>query len=585
MSVETGRVEAVVRDDGGWLHFTRPSRIVEARRPSDVLPAIATVERLTRDSPCHAVGFVTYEAGAAFGLRVHQPVDDLPLAWFAVFDTGPVRIEHLADWCRNVAPGYELGPMVPTVDRPRFNEAFERIKRYIADGETYQANYTFRIEGSFTGDVRQLFADLAGSQRGRYAAFIRLGDLVICSGSPELFFSRAGARLTARPMKGTAGRGRTLAEDVERRDALRASPKERAENVMIVDMVRNDVGRVAAFGTVSVPELLTVEKYPTVWQMTSTVTADTSAGLDEIFAALHPSASVTGAPKFRTMEILNDLEAGPRGIYTGAIGYLTPGGDASFNVAIRTAIVDERRGFLSFGIGSGIVWDSNPAAEYDECMLKAAVLGRTPAQFDLLETLRWTPSDGFFLLKRHLRRLQDSAEYFGFPYGADRVVEALTEAVRGAERPLRVRVTMTASGGLRVEHAPLEPNAAPVRVTLAVDPVDPADVLLYHKTTARHVYDRARLPGVDDVILWNPEGQVTEATIFNLVVELDGVRVTPPVACGLLAGTFRAELLHRGEIREAVVTIDELRRASRLWLINSVQEWRSGTFVERGRIA
>jgi para-aminobenzoate synthetase/4-amino-4-deoxychorismate lyase len=585
MSVETERVEAVVLDEAGWLHFTRPSRIVEARRPLDVAPAIATIERLTRDSRCHAVGFVTYEAGAAFGLRVHQPPEDLPLAWFAVFDDGPVRIEHLSDWSRNVAPAYELGAMTPTVDRPRFNEAFERIKRHIADGETYQANYTFRIEGSFTGDVRQLFADLAGSQRGRYAAFIRLGDLVICSGSPELFFSRAGSRLTARPMKGTAGRGRTLVEDVERRDTLRASPKERAENVMIVDMVRNDVGRVAAFGTVSVPELLTVEKYPTVWQMTSTVTADTSAGLDEIFAALHPSASVTGAPKVNTMKILNDLEAGPRGIYTGAIGYLTPGGDATFNVAIRTAVVDERRGFLSFGIGSGIVWDSNPAGEYDECLLKAAVLGRTPAQFDLLETLRWTPAGGFFLLERHLRRLQDSAEYFGFPYGADGVVEALSEAIRGADRPLRVRLTMTARGGLRVEQAPLEPNAAPVRVALAVDPVDPADVLLYHKTTARHVYDRARLPGVDDVILWNPQGQVTEATIFNLVVELDGVLVTPPVACGLLAGTFRAELLYRGEIREAVVTIDDLRRASRLWLINSVQEWRPGTLVERGRIA
>ena len=349
-------------------------------------------------------------------------------------------IGHVSDWCSSDRDRYTLGPLTPTVDRLHFERAFDRIKKHIADGDTYQVNYTFRLEGSFAGDPRGLFADLVASQEGRYAAFIRMGELVICSASPELFFRRAGRQLIARPMKGTVGRGRTLAEDRERSEALHASPKERAENVMIVDMMRNDLGRVAVVGTVTVPELLTLERYPTVWQMTSSVTAETDAPLDQIFSALHPSASVTGAPKVRTMEILKDLEPESRGVYTGAVGYVAPGGDAQFNVAIRTAVVDEGRGTVSFGVGSGIVWDSDAAAEYDECLLKGTVLGRAAAAFDLLETLRWTPDGGFFLLERHLRRLQESAEYFDFRCDPHAIREALSAAISGADLPLRVRM-------------------------------------------------------------------------------------------------------------------------------------------------
>jgi para-aminobenzoate synthetase/4-amino-4-deoxychorismate lyase len=577
-------VEAVVRTDTSWLRFIEPSRIVQATDAASVGYTIATVEQLTSAGSAWAVGFVTYEAAAAYGLRVHAP-RNVPLAWFAIFDRHPERFDDLSQWC----PGHGasspiLGPMRPTVTREAFEQAFNRIKERIAAGDTYQANYTFRLEGRLSGESRELFANLARSQRGRYSAFIRTGDLVICSASPELFFRREGRRLIARPMKGTAPRGRTLAEDRTLRDRLRASTKERAENVMIVDMMRNDVGRVASVGTVSVPELFTVERYPTVWQMTSEVTAETDATLDRVFAALHPSASVTGAPKVSTMEILAGLEPEPRGVYTGAVGYIAPGGDAQFNVAIRTAVVDEVHQRISFGVGSGIVWDSTADAEYEECLLKAAVLGRSIPAFELLETLRWSPEAGFDLLERHLQRMRESAEYFEFECDERRIREELSGAVAGATGPLRVRLRVSSSGVATVESTPVQVSkgvpAAPVRLRLSTEPVSRDDVFLYHKTTNRGVYDRARRNDADDVCLWNDNGEVTESTIANIVVELPGgVRVTPPVACGLLAGTLRADLLERGEIRERVVRVEELSSASRIWLINSVQGWRPASLV------
>jgi para-aminobenzoate synthetase/4-amino-4-deoxychorismate lyase len=468
--------------------------------------------------------------------------------------------------------------MTATVDRPAFNRAFARIKRHIADGDTYQVNYTFRLDGDFAGDPRALFADLVDAQRPASGIYLRFGSIAICSASPELFFSRTGTLLTAKPMKGTARRGPNMAADLARRDRLLASPKERAENIMIVDMMRNDIGRVAEPGSVSVPALLSVERYPTLWQMTSTVTGTSRAPLADVFAALYPSASVTGAPKVRTMEILAELEQGPRGVYTGAIGRIAPGGDARFNVAIRTAVIDLERGRLSYGIGSGIVWDSDESAEYDECLLKAAILQPPRPAFELLETIRWTPADGFFLLSRHLDRLSDAASYFGYDYRPDAIREALDKGVSASLVALRVRLLVSPDGSARIETHPLAP-APPATIGFAAAPIDPEDPFLFHKTTNRMVYERAARAGLDDVILWNSAGHVTESTIANVVADLDGARVTPPIECGLLPGTFRAELLARGEVVERVVTREELRRARRIWLINSVQGWRPATLV------
>jgi len=579
LDTDLRRVEAVVRTDTSWLRFVRPSRVVQAADVASVGYTIASVDQLTSAGSVWAVGFVTYEAGAAYGLRVHAS-HDLPLAWFAIFTGDPERLDDLSEWRPDSRANLQsLGPMAPTVSRDAFQGAFSRIKDHIAAGDTYQANYTFRLEGRFSGDSRDLFANLVRSQRGRYSVFIRTGPLVICSASPELFFRREGRRLTARPMKGTAPRGRTLVDDRRLRDRLQSSPKERAENVMIVDMMRNDIGRVAAVGTVSVPELFTVERYPTVWQMTSQVEAQTDATLDRVFAALHPSASVTGAPKVRTVEILAELEPEPRGIYTGAVGYVAPGGNAQFNVAIRTAIVDEVQERISFGVGSGIVWDSSADAEYDECLLKGSVLGRSMPAFELLETLRWSPAEGFYLLDRHLNRMRGSAEYFEFDYDERAIREALAGAVAGARVPLRVRLRGSPTGAPNVECTPLRTSGVPVRLRLAVHPISRDDVFLVHKTTHRVVYERSLRDDADDVCLWNGDGEVTESTIANIVVEISGIRVTPPVSSGLLAGTFRAELLHRGEITERVVRVEELSSASHIWLINSVQGWREASLV------
>ncbi len=353
------RVVARVHLSGDeWLLLEDPVTILETREPQRVPDVLKDIERLTFVHGFHAAGFVTYEAGAAFGLRTRHSELRLPLAWFACFAPDRVRRGPLPA----AAGDYTLGPLRASRSRAECLVAFDRIRSHLAAGDSYQVNYTFRLTGDFAGDAAALFADLVENQRGAHAAFLHAGDWSICSASPELFFSRDGSRVVMRPMKGTAPRGRTVDEDLAAREALRDSPKQRAENVMIVDMVRNDLGRVAEWGSVEVPELFSVERYPNVWQMTSTVTARTSASLADLFEALHPSASVTGAPKVRTMEILEALEPEPRGVYTGAIGYVAPDGSARFNVAIRTAVIDHPAGSVAFGVGSGIVWDSDADA-------------------------------------------------------------------------------------------------------------------------------------------------------------------------------------------------------------------------------
>lgn len=557
-----------------------PALILQADSPEAVRRTLVDVEQLTRDRGLHAVGYVSYEAGAAFGLAVHGRRDgDLPLAWFGLYEPASViqtgQPERTAE--------YTLGPLQPSIGREAFGDAVARIKAHLASGDSYQANFTFRMEGTFEGDTEALFADLAAAQQGRYSAYIDLGEHVIASASPELFFAFEGADVVARPMKGTAARGLTLDDDRAAGAALAASAKNRAENVMVVDMVRNDIGRIAETGSVRVTDLCQVERYPNVWQMTSTVRGRSLAPLADVFAALHPSASITGAPKVRTMELLRELESAPRGAYTGAIGHIPPDGMARFNVGIRTAVVDRHQGRVSFAVGSGIVWDSDAASEYSECLLKASILGRREPPFDLLETMLWTPRVGFVLLDRHLDRLMASAEYFGYQVDRHEVVAALEEAVALQTDTLRLRLLVGQDGVPRVERRLHQPQPSVMRVALAPSPVDADDRFLFHKTTRRDVYERAReaVPGVDEVLLWNSSGEVTEATTMNAIVELDGARWTPPVSCGLLPGTWRAEMLAIGTVRERTIRVEDLSRATGLWLVNSVHGERRVELVER----
>jgi para-aminobenzoate synthetase/4-amino-4-deoxychorismate lyase len=410
-----------------------------------------------------------------------------------------------------------------------------------------------------------------------YPAYVDTGRHVLCSASPELFFRLDGNFITCRPMKGTVKRGRTLAEDEAQAKWLHASEKNRAENVMIVDMIRNDLGRVAEIGSVRVPELFTTERYRTLWQMTSTVTAKTRASFAELMTALFPCASITGAPKVSTVNIIAHLETTPRGVYTGCIGMLAPGRKAQFNVAIRTVTVDRQRSEAEYGVGGGIVWDSTAEGEYDEALLKARIITQKHPAFDLFETLRWTPTEGYFLLERHLSRLGDSAAYFGFPFDRGKTSSHLADLAGSfPPTPLRVRLLLKPDGSLNYQTAPLPGTPSlPLRVKLASAPLNSDDIFLFHKTTHRDVYEKARAacPDCDDMLLHNERDELTEFTIGNLVAEINGELVTPPVECGLLAGTFRAHLLAQGEIREKVITREELPSFKQIFLVNSVRGW------------
>ncbi|MFQ6006409.1 MAG: chorismate-binding protein, partial [Woeseia sp.] len=411
-----------------------------------------------------------------------------------------------------------------------------------------------------------------------YAAYIECDDHAIVSASPELFFRLNGEHLISKPMKGTARRGLASADDLEARRRLYESQKNRAENVMITDMVRNDMGRIAAPGSVQVPRLFETEKYPTVWQMTSTVSVQTKAPVAGVFRALFPCASVTGAPKVSSMAIIAGLEDTPREVYTGAIGFMAPDRQARFNVAIRTAIVDRHTGEAVYGVGGGIVWDSDPDEEYQECLAKARILS-TPdcgQAFELLETMLWTPDDGYFLLDKHLNRMRASAGYFDFEFDRAEIEKELAGIAERLPRERhRIRLLLQRDGRIHSVEAPLvdADSDRPRRLVPAREPIDSSDPFLYHKTTRREVYEQAlRSAGdADDVLLWNEDGYITETGIANVIVRLDGELVTPPVECGLLAGTYRALLLERGELRERKVHLSELSGSTDLTLVNSLR--------------
>jgi para-aminobenzoate synthetase / 4-amino-4-deoxychorismate lyase len=565
-------VRAVVYDNtrSEWLALSRPLRIFATSSHQEVAPLLAEVEAAVANGEGIAAGWVSYEAAPAFDAHLTvKPAGGVPLLWFGLFaESAPVTLPEALD--EIVAREWTAD-----VDEAGHAAAVRRILDYIREGDTYQVNCTYRQHAVFNGDPWRAFLRLVAAQRETYGAFIDTGRHVVCSASPELYFRLDGERIVSKPMKGTAARGLTLAEDRDQARNLRASEKERAENLMIVDMVRNDFGRLADTGSVKVPHLFTVEKYPTLWTMTSTVEARTDASLSRIFAETFPPASITGAPKRRTMEIIAELERSPRGVYTGAVGFIAPNRVAQFNVAIRTLVLDRENNEVEYGVGSGIVWDSVPAREWQECATKTRILRSSITPFDLLETLKWTPEEGYALLERHLSRLMDSAEYFDVPVHVANIRKALVEAAQGFHGTAqRIRLLVDHSANIRVEAKPLDLSPQPaMRLALAGEPVDSNNRFLYHKTTHRDHYDAARAsrPGFDDVVLWNERGEVCETTIANLAIEIDGKWVTPPVSSGLLPGTLRAEMLARGELMERVVTVDELKGVANIRLFNSVR--------------
>ncbi len=562
--------------DGHWWRFAAPVECRSATTLGEVRDLLASVEQAT-EAGLWAVGFVDYEAAPAFdaSLAVCAPATGA-LAAFSYFPS-----PELVTAPPSAGLAAKVEGLQPHQGEREHAAAIAAVHAAIAAGETYQVNLTFPLRGRFAGDPEALFWRLAPASAAPHAAFLDCGDTVIVSLSPELFFAREDDRLVMRPMKGTRPRGRFSEEDDRQAAALAASPKERAENLMIVDMVRNDLGRLAEPGSVAVERLFARERYPTVWQMTTTVSARSAARLPEIFDALFPCASVTGAPKARTMEWIARLERRPRGVYCGAIGWAAPRRRATFAVAIRTAVVERATESLEYGVGSGVVWDSEPAAEYRECLAKAKALEDPGPPFALLETMLWCPRGGITLLEKHLARLTASADFFGFELdkGALRaVVEGGIAALAGQTKSKqRIRIELAPDGALSFTSKPFAAERRTWLVDFACDPVDSQDKALFHKTTNRALYDAAlagaRAAGGDEAILWNERGELTEGTRTNLVLEIAGERLTPARESGLLAGVFRQSLLERRKIREAVLRKEDLARASRVLLINALRGW------------
>jgi para-aminobenzoate synthetase/4-amino-4-deoxychorismate lyase len=575
--------KVVLRDAtaGEWLVFAGPEQVCVARNHADVLDVLANACRRVEEEQLYAAGFVCYEAAAAFDpALITRNYGPLPLVCLGLF-RNPERIDHLP---AARMPG-SAHVWTFAGRREDYLETIAGIKLEIAAGNTYQVNYTVRQHAEDIEDAWNLF--LATATDAPYAAYIECADYAIVSASPELFFDLDGDRLLCKPMKGTAARGMTCAEDREKRQNLYESAKDRAENVMIADMVRNDIGRIAMPGTVTAETLYDIEKYRTVWQMTSTVTASTRSSVVDIFRALFPSASVTGAPKVASMKLIAALESSPRQIYTGAIGYMGPHRRARFSVAIRTALIDRKTRTGVYGVGGGIVWDSDAADEYQECLNKARVLATpVPARdFSLLETMLWTFEEGFVLLEAHLERLQASAEYFDFAFDRAAVEERFAALGNTLSPPgkHRVRLLLRRNGAVEIEAEPVprDGESRPFRLALAKSPVNTRDPFLYHKTTRREVYEQALAAAgdCDDVLLWNVEGNLTECSIGNIVLRLQGELCTPPVSCGLLAGTFRRKLLSENVIQERVIGVAQLADAEAIYLINSVRGWVSCELV------
>ena len=575
--------------------FSMPVSVHRASTLAEVVPTLDAVERLARAGHW-VVGFVAYDASPAFDVALAvAPAGPLPLAWFAAFDAPETTVVAPRDDSSAVAGGAGIDPLVLTseVSERAYADRIIRIHELIDAGDVYQVNLTVPFTAACDCDPLVLYERMRLAQGGRYAVFLDIGDARVLSASPELFFERRGDVVRTRPMKGTARRGLHPAADLAARAALLESEKERAENVMIVDVARNDLGRVARVGSVRVSELCSAERFPSVWQLTSTIEArvDRDVTLSTLFRALFPPASITGAPKIRASQIIAELEDGPRGVYCGAVGLIRPGGDATFNVAIRTAT--ERSGVLRLNAGGGVTIDSTAAGELAEVRDKLAAFTVTRPRPTLFETIR-VERGSPLRLARHLARLTASAEYFDLPCDtAEAEALARGAAASWSGDVARMRLVLRPDGLLDVQVEPFEhaeydargdrathANAAPV--VCASTPVDRHDIWLHHKTTFRRTYDEAarHAPGAFDVVLWNMEGEVTELTRGNLVVEIDGECYTPPRECGLLAGTLRAELLESGLIRERAVRLAELSRTSRLWFVNALRGWVPVRLVE-----
>ena len=545
-----------------WMEMFDLIELHEAETAAELKPVLDKVEMASQHGH-FAIGYICYEAASGLDYSLtHRPKLNYPLAIFAEFKN--IRPIDFSEEIKAVK-------LRTIIKKNSFIRSIGRIKEHLEKGDIYQVNFTHQLVGYFNETPRNVFAKLIAAQPTPHGVFFETENLAICSASPELFFSLKDNQLEMRPMKGTRKRGRYLSEDLQYKSELGSSEKDRAENLMILDMVRNDLGRICIPGSIKTSKLFDIQKLPTVWQQTSSVTGKTDASLAEIFSATFPCASVTGAPKTKSMEIISKLEMTARGVYTGSLGYVKPNREASFNVAIRTMVIDKLAHQASYGVGGGIVWDSNAESEWEESLLKAQVLEFPTASFELFETIKYDPQEGVCLLEEHISRLRMSSEYFSWPFN-EAIARNLLKGVKSDEA-LRIKLVMTRDGELSIKTSPLPAFGDLVRLKLAKRPIDSNNIFLFHKTTNRRVYEEAKkdVKKCDDVILYNEREELTETTIANLYVEVDGSLLTPPLDCGLLPGAFRASMLSKRAAFERVLYKEDLLASNNIFIGNSLR--------------
>ena len=567
------------------LLFSNPKEIVSAMTPEEVGPALARLEAGTAQG-LHAAGYFAYELGYVLEPKIRDLLPEgrtMPLLWFGLYNAPRAMSEAEVDhWLgtHTKSGSYQFTSVTTAWSQEEYEARFAAVQEKIRAGDIYQLNLTFKARFRLEGSPLTFYRDMRRRQRVAYAGIVDTGEVTVLSASPELFIEKEGRVVSTRPMKGTAPRAGTPEADAEARRVLATDVKQRAENLMIVDLMRNDLGRIAEVGSVGVTDLFTVETFRTLHQMTSGVEATLKEGLGigDLVRAIFPPGSVIGAPKIRAMELIRDYETEPRGVYCGAIGHITPEGAALFNVAIRTPVIF-RGGQGEMGIGSGVVYDSVGAKEYAECLLKMKFLTDPPKSFELIETLLYEAGKGFWLLDGHVARLEASAAYFGYAYDEAAVRDALDRAVDGRpEARLRVRLLLSEDGAVSVTVAeqPAQAAGAAMRYAISDTRVDSTNPFLFHKTTRRDVYDRewqhyAETQGADEVLYLNERGELAEGSRTNIFIERDGKLLTPPLSSGLLPGVLRGDLILQGKAVEAVLTLEDLVRADAVYVGNSVR--------------
>ncbi|OEH53415.1 para-aminobenzoate synthase [Oceanobacillus sp. E9] len=560
------------------LVFLDPVDMIVANAKSEVISAMEKIETYTNQG-YYAGGYISYEAGEGFDNNLKTSDDfELPLIMMGIYKQ-PLEKSIDEQECPQTS---ELFDWEMSTSKKNYLKHVSTIKNSIAQGDTYQVNYTVRLHSNDVVCDHNLYEKLSKAQKANYCAHLQLGRYNIVSASPELFFQLKNDKILTKPMKGTIKRGKSIEEDIRNKQLLSESIKDQAENLMIVDLLRNDISKIAKKGTVNVPKLFNIESYPTVFQMTSTVSAEIeeNVGIIDIFKALFPCGSITGAPKQSTMQIIQELENSPREVYCGSIGYITPNQEALFNVAIRTALIDTEQNTMSYGVGGGITWDSDPEAEYLEAWAKAEILkSLNETNIELLETMKYE-NGHFFLINNHLNRLNKSAEYFNFSISIKEIEQKLYEYAEenlNQKQAYRVRLLANKRGEIKINSTiiPVINEKTNYSFQLAASPINKKNPYYYHKTTFRKMYEKFReeLGNAFDILLWNDKEELTEFTMGNLVVKVEGEYWTPPIKSGLLAGTFRQQLIDEKKIKERIISKSELESVDEIWFINSVRGW------------